>query len=174
MKAARWSIFASLVALVIVVASCTESTAPVTFQPPSQSLIGELGRRTGLLSCRPLPAATASTEIGRSGGVIQVGPHTLVVPPGALERDTRITAVIPANSNINVVQFAPEGLEFERSAALTMSYSNCNLLGLLLPKRIAYIDGLGGILEYLLSLDDLLSKKVTGRLRHFSGYAVAW
>jgi hypothetical protein len=30
------------------------------------------------------------------------------------------------------------------------------------------------ILEYLLSLDNLWRKKVTGRLDHFSEYAVAW
>jgi hypothetical protein len=55
-----------------------------------------------------------------------------------------------------------------------MSYANCNLLGLLLPKRIAYTTERYRILEYLLSIDNLLSKQVTGRLKHFSQYAVAW
>src|SRR2546426_3477487 len=34
--------------------------------------------------------------------------------------------------------FRSEGLVFRRSATLTMSYANCNLLGKILPKRIAY------------------------------------
>jgi hypothetical protein len=75
---------------------------------------------------------------------------------------------------VNFVRFKPEGLQFERSAALTMSYANCNLLGKLLPKRIAYTTDKLVILEYLLSLDLLNLKTVTGQLNHFSGYAVAW
>jgi hypothetical protein len=75
---------------------------------------------------------------------------------------------------VNRVQFAPHGIRFERPAALTMSYANCNLLGVLLPKRIAYTDNLLNILEYLLSVDDLLHRRVTGQLRHFSNFAVAW
>lgn len=55
-----------------------------------------------------------------------------------------------------------------------MSYSNCSLLGKLLPKRIAYTDDHLNILYYLLSLDNLLSKNVTGKVNHFSDYVVAW
>jgi hypothetical protein len=55
-----------------------------------------------------------------------------------------------------------------------MSYANCNLLGILLPKRIAYTTDQYRILEYLLSLDNLGARQVTGRLKHFSQYAVAW
>ena len=55
-----------------------------------------------------------------------------------------------------------------------MSYANCNLLGSLLPKRIAYTNNLLEILEYLISLDNIFLKKVTGKLDHFSGYAIAW
>jgi len=55
-----------------------------------------------------------------------------------------------------------------------MSYANCNLLGTLLPKRIAYTDDALNILSYLLSLDNLFAKKVTGKVNHFSNYAIAW
>jgi len=47
-----------------------------------------------------------------------------------------------------------------------MSYSNCSLLGKLLPKRIAYTDDNLNILTYLLSLDNLFSKRVTGKVNH--------
>ena len=63
---------------------------------------------------------------------------------------------------------------FERRAYLTMSYANCNLLGSLLPKRIAHTSDLLDILEYLLSFDNVLARKVTAGLEHFSTYAVAW
>jgi len=55
-----------------------------------------------------------------------------------------------------------------------MSYANCSLLGILLPKRIAYTDDNLNIISYLLSLDNLLAKRVTGKVNHFSEYAVAW
>jgi len=59
-------------------------------------------------------------------------------------------------------------------AVLKMSYSNCSLLGILLPKRIAYTDNNLNIISYLLSLDNLLSKYVTGKVNHFSDYVVGW
>jgi hypothetical protein len=120
-----------------------------------------------------MPTATATQTIGRWGGVLQVGPHTLVVPAGALDSAVQITATAPSG-DINLVQFKPEGLRFNRSASLTMSYANCNLLGSLLPKRIAYTSNALEILEYLLSLDNIFLKRVTGKLDHFSGYAIAW
>jgi hypothetical protein len=65
-------------------------------------------------------------------------------------------------------------LQFRTPAALTMSYANCSLLGNLLPKRIAYTTDNLQILSYLLSLDNLLSKDVTGTVNHFSAYVIAW
>jgi len=55
-----------------------------------------------------------------------------------------------------------------------MSYANCNLLGRLLPKRIAYTTNLLDVIEYLLSIDNLFTKKVTGRVPHFSEYVISW
>src|SRR5437588_446545 len=107
------------------------------------------------------------------GGVIRIGPHTLSIPAGALDAAVTITATAPSD-NVNRVRFQPEGLVFRRSAALTMSYANCNLLGTLLPKRIAYTSDALSIVSYVLSLDNLFTKYVTGRLNHFSNYAIAW
>jgi hypothetical protein len=55
-----------------------------------------------------------------------------------------------------------------------MSYRNCSLVGWLLPKHIAYVDGNLNILYYLLSLPNLLTQTVTGQVNHFSEYAMAW
>jgi len=55
-----------------------------------------------------------------------------------------------------------------------MSYANCDLLGSVVPKRIAYTSGALEILDYLPSVDDLLAQQLTGELHHFSDYAVAW
>jgi len=75
---------------------------------------------------------------------------------------------------VNAVRFQPAGLKFQRSAYLAMSYANCNLLGLLLPKQVAYVSDDLSILSLLSSFDDLLASKVTGKVNHFSNYAVAW
>ena len=84
------------------------------------------------------------------------------------------TMILPTGLGVNAVKFKPAGLQFQTAAALKMSYANCSLLGKLLPKRIAYTTDNLQILYYLLSLDNLLSKYVTGQVKHFSDYVVAW
>ena len=127
-----------------------------------------------MLKCSNLPYASSTKTIGPLGGSISAGPHTLVIPPGALLNQTTITMTAPTGLGVNAVKFQPEGLRFATPAVLTMSYSNCSLLGKLLPKRIAYTDNNLNIISYLLSLDNLLSKYVSGKVNHFSDYVVAW
>ena len=84
------------------------------------SLVGILSQHTGLLQCSPLPADSATQTIGPDGGTLQVGPHTLSIPPGALTEPVTITAVMPSDT-VNRVQFQPQGLTFQQAASLTMS-----------------------------------------------------
>jgi hypothetical protein len=130
---------------------------------------------SGLLACAPLPYAAASATIGAEGGTLVIGQHKLTVPAGALAGPVLISGEAPVGT-VNSVKLLPEGLQFAagKPAKLTLSYSNCPLLGSLLPKRVAYTTDLLGILSYLPSLDDLLGRTVTGSLKHFSRYAVAW
>ena len=173
MKAVR--ALAALVLVCLLSPSCGEApTTPTTEVQQPEALIGSLLEPTGLLQCSALPYATSTRTIGSEGGSISVGPHTLVIPPAALSQPTAITMTLPTGLGVNAVRFAPEGLQFRRPAALTLSYTNCSLLGNLLPKRIAYVDGDRNILEYLLSLDNLWAKRVTGKVDHFSDYVVAW
>lgn len=170
MKAVR--ALALLLVICLVAPSCGE---PPTIPAPEASLIGEVLAPTDLLKCSDLPSAASSTQtIGILGGTISAGPHTLVIPPGALRGPTTITMTVPTGRGVNAVQFQPEGLQFLTPATLTMSYTNCSLLGNVLPKRIAYTDDNLKILYYLLSLDNLLGKRVTGNVSHFSDYVIAW
>ena len=170
MKAVR--ALAVAVLALLAVASCSEPTS--NNNAPQADLIGSLLKPTGLLQCSALPAATSSATIGAAGGTISAGPHSLYIPPGALSAPTTITMTVPTGLGVNAVQFQPAGLQFAKPAALTMSYANCSLLGKLLPKRIAYTSDDLSILSYLLSLDNILSKRVTGQVNHFSDYVVAW
>jgi len=171
MKATRLVVVALCLSLALACGDHIPTAAP---QAPEASLLGSLLGPTGLLKCSSLPYAQSAATIGPSGGTISAGPHTLVIPPGALLSPTNITMTVPTGLGVNAVKFQPEGLRFLSPAVLSMSYSNCSLLGYVLPKRIAYTDDNLHILSYLLSLDNLLSNRVTGKVNHFSDYVVAW
>ena len=175
MKAARCLVVVFVVCELVFSSGCGDRMPTAPQSPaPSADLIGSLLGATGLLKCSNLPYATTTQTIGSGGGTLSVGPHTLVIPPGALAQPTTITMTLPTGLGVNAVQFQPAGLRFQKPAALTMSYANCSLLGKLLPKQIAYTTDNLQILYYLLSLDNLLSKYVTGQVNHFSTYVVAW
>ncbi|SRR5258706_4295544 len=125
-----------------------------------------------LLACSPLDYDSVTQTIGPLGGTIKVGPHTFTVPAFALDSSVSITAVVPSDS-VNRVLFQPDGLQFNLPASLTMSYANCGILGLT-PMRIVQIDSSLGILGVLQSVDHLFARSVTGKIPHFSDYAVAW
>src|SRR2546426_4152801 len=174
MKARR--LLVAPVLLLVAALACTDRipTSVPAAPAPDASLIGGLLGATGLLKCSSLPYASQTKTIGPLGGTISAGPHTLVIPPGALSSPTAITMTAPTGLGVNAVKFQPEGLRFTAPAVLTMSYANCSLLGILLPKRIAYTDDNLNIISYLLSLDNILSKRVSGKVNHFSDYVVAW
>ena len=162
--------------LLVTVWSCRiENSTGVATSAPQVSA-GLVGNLVGtLVQCSPLPYAQNSKVIGPAGGDLQIGPHVLHVPAGALSQSVLITGQAPT-AYVNSVQLSPQGLQFAagKPASLTLSYANCNLLGSLAPKRVAYTtDGLQ-IISYLPSIDNLLSKQVTGQIQHFSRYAVAW
>jgi len=175
MRSARQLTAALLVAVAAFTISCSDRgmpTAPAT--PPQADLVGSLLQETGLLKCSPLPYDSVTAVIGPTGGTITVGPHTLAIPYGALSAPTTITGTLPQGQGVNAIRFYPQGLQFARPASLTMSYANCNLLGSLAPKQIAYTTDALTILSYLLSIDNLFTRKVTGQVNHFSEYVVAW
>ena len=93
---------------------------------PHSALIGGPLAPTGVLTCQPLPYDSATQTIGPEGGTIQIGAYSLVIPAGALAAPTMITAVA-ASGPVNAVRFQPEGLQFEQTAYLTMSYANCEI-----------------------------------------------
>jgi hypothetical protein len=169
----------------LLVAGCRELDAPTApsapagpaAQPLLGGLVGTVTKTTQkltatLLMCQPLPAARVEQRVGPAGGVLQVGPHRLAIPRGALSRQVTITAEVPSD-RVNSIRFSPEGLRFAQPAQLTMSYANCNL-AILLPKRIVYTTESLSLLEILRSVDNVGQKTVSAPLDHFSRYAVAW
>jgi hypothetical protein len=145
-------------------------TAPVV-AAPSASIV-DLLKNLHLLSCSTQPYAVATQTVGPQGGVIVVGTHRLVIPADALLQTVTVTAEQVPGS-VNSVRFSPEGLRFERPAALTLSYSNCSLL-LSVLKKVVYTDEQLRILQLLPSIDLRLDQAVSAPISHFSRYAVAW
>ena len=196
MKRSTGSLKALLIAVLLAVPmGCDAPAAPEqTLQPPIQpqaSLLGGVvGGVTGVvggvvgvvvdvasallspLVCPTNDSYTATRTIGRNGGTLKVGPHTLTIPYGALSQDTRITATAPRGSYAEV-QFQPHGLTFKRDVTLSVSYAKCGLLQKNNPPVIVYADDDRNILEILKSTLDTRQKTVTGKTDHFSSYILA-
>lgn len=167
--------------LAVAAAGCFADMGPTAISTPdvpesSGNLLGGLtGVLSPLLSCAPQPYAADTEMVGPTGGTLQIGPHRLVIPAGALSQTVRIIGDAPSDTVVSV-RFQPEGLQFNAAhpPRLTLDYSSCGLVSNLLPKRIAYTSDQLDILSYLLSVDDLLHERVSADLVHFSRYAVAW
>jgi len=172
-----------LAAMLTAGVSCTSSDSLGPSEPAAPEmagtdqdalLLGDLLKSLSdlrLLGCSTQPYVSVTKVVGTAGGTIVVGTHTLVIPAGALTKSYTIRAEQVQN-RVNSVRFSPEGLRFGKPAKLTMSYGNCSPL--LVLKRVVYTDELLRILELIPSLDNLRTKTVTGDIRHFSRYAVAW
>lgn len=164
---------------------CSEAgapTSPKTAPPPDASLIdvvhGLLGVTKGvtdllgdLLVCTLQPENQNSATIGPNGGTINFGPHSLVVPKGALKVPTRITADAVRGYHSRV-EFSPSGLQFAQPATLTLSYAQCAP-----PKgavQVVYMKSDTTITETEPSHDYRDKRWVSATIKHFSSYAVAY
>jgi hypothetical protein len=124
-----------------------------------------------LYRCETPDFGSVSKVIGREGGEIVVGPHSLRIPGDALREDVTITATANADQYVRV-ELQPHGLAFEKPVALTLSYAHCGAP----PPRgryVAYVDDLGNVLELLDVNFHRSGTEVETRLKHFSGYAIA-
>jgi hypothetical protein len=181
--------FASLFAIAlaaVMLTSCADDHALPTAPPPSvapnPSLVGDLvGGVTdvvggvadglGLVSCNVKKTHTASATIGKEGGTLKIGPHRLTIPKDALKKNVRISAVAPKGKYVQI-KFEPEGLEFRRKTALTMSYAECSLLSPL-HLKIVYVNDQLQILEVLPTVTSVLTRTATAPIDHFSRYMLA-
>jgi hypothetical protein len=112
-----------------------------------------------------------SQYVGRWGGTIRLprAGLTVTVPPGALDRPTRITVRAPAGDLLGY-EFAPHGLEFDRPVILTQEVSRRMAAEGL---EVVYFEGdlqpTVGVLE-VLPVATFRDQAVFA-IEHFSGYA---
>jgi len=187
----RFHLRSILAAIVLaIVSACVSADSPSAPPPPppqanliggllgtvTETVNGTVGTVGGVVEnlLSPYPCTTTgygsvTRTVGPAGGIIVIGPHTLAIPPFALNQNVTITATAPAGRMLRV-DFEPEGLRFARPTALTMSYRACANPPVL--PRVVYIDDKLNLLEVLPSVNSLFTRSVTAKLNHFSGYAV--
>jgi hypothetical protein len=116
-----------------------------------------------------------------------------VIPPGALDRPTVITAEAPTSLEV-LVEFRPHGLQFLKRPTVTLDYDHCSRPDWL-EERVAYLGsshqasadiGEGDdddddydesddeVLEWPESHDRGSDRQVDALINHFSRYAVAF
>lgn len=167
------SVITSLAAILILAAGCGEQSPTATqLEPTTISASrggdgGAIGRHAKMVK-RHHRAGHFAQTIGRRGGTLHFGIGTLVIPPGALRGDVRITADV--NGEDLAVQFQPHGLRFRRGhePTLTFDYRGAKLdqSGL----QVLYVDDSDTILETLSTENDTAREMASTRLQHFSGY----
>jgi hypothetical protein len=169
----------ALLAGTVAILSCGEPSSPLPAgqasldaspSPDASDQARKAVHDARLARCRPMPEARGTGTIGKEGGVIQVGPHTLTIPPGALRRTVTITGTAPSDT-VGRIQFQPEGLRFKKTVALAMSYENCEVYEHK-QLQMVYTDDSLVILEHVQS--KVRGSSVVGEIEHFSNYALSW
>lgn len=172
----------------LVLGSCADRTPPTgPAAEPSASLLGGvlnlLAPVEVLERTRPLDEQVVSAVVGSEGGVLKLDDAglELIIPAGALRRNTRITITSPAGDLVGY-HFEPHGLEFRKPVRLNQNLNNTevspSLLSLVGADLVgAYFEG-----ELLPEIDplELLDVTLFGEdhvatleIRHFSGYVIA-
>ena len=159
--------------------SPTQPLAPTTAAPTqSKDVVGDLlgdlglGGKPNLFVCQGNGGPyKGSGTVGIWGGQIQIGPHSLTVPPFAVFQNTTITGTTIPGDTIGIV-FGPQGQKFLLPPTLSLDYSHCQNQ----PSGPLSIDLLDNLLQTILDLLPSLDNgngKVTAPIWHFSVYAAA-
>ncbi len=163
--------------------------------PASQDLLGGLlgtvtavtnslglTNANGVLRTTPLEESiTVRKTIGRMGGVLSIPAAgvSVIVPYGALDRDTEITMTARAGFLL-AYDFEPHGVTFKVPLVFNQSLTGTNV-GLLSPLSLQlgyYSDPslLGKttalVSEVIGGLTSILTRTFTAPIKHFSGYVV--
>jgi hypothetical protein len=167
-------------AVALAACSSVDSTAPTARAPQQQASfdaggIPHNGGGKGPKSEHPSPAScvvssplSGSARIGPLGGILDVGPHHVIVPPGALGKTVTLTGFVPAGNKLQI-ELGPEGLEFNRPALLILDTSGCSNLPATL--YIDYVDQDGNLLQRIQAVFSAVLHIIVAPIEHFSIYA---
>jgi hypothetical protein len=163
-----------------VLAACGDQNPTAPPSPPAEPENLLFFSPPKLLQCPSTETQTLTVPIGIDGGTISIGGTKVVFPAGALLGPTNVTLTIPASPYVEIdIQTDGQNkfLEPLLRPIVTISYARCgNRLDLLFrPLSAWYIDSeTKALLEKQISLDNKLTRTVTFRASHFSGWAIAF
>jgi hypothetical protein len=123
------------------------------------------GQQTALACAVPAPLY-GQAAIGPNGGELDVGPHRLIVPPGALTETVVLSGTVPAGNSI-LIDFAPHGLQFKKPAGLILDASSCGNV-----PNVLYLDEQGNIAERITATFSNWWHTIAAPLDHFSTYMI--
>lgn len=110
--------------------------------------------------------------IGPAGGTVVFGPHSLIVPAGALSTPTPITAATLHGDTL-AVTFGPSGLQFKQPATLVLSYQHCTVKPTDTLSIVLVNNQMTEMIQMVPSRDKKLKQAVEGLIQHFSVYAAS-
>lgn len=130
---------------------------------------------------QPNNLTRASATISSAGGYINVGHTQLVIPAGAVEADTKITAElqefpenIPGAKHLGKgVRFSPEGLQFLIPAELLLCYDSAATSGLNESSAMVYYRDENDNAVAIAGTVDPIRRCVKSHIEHFSSYVGA-
>jgi hypothetical protein len=125
---------------------------------------GQGSASTKPLACTVDAPLTGSALIGPRGGELDVGPHRLIIPPGALDSTTLVSGSVPQGSTLRI-DFQPEGLHFRKPAGLILDASSCGAV----PNAL-YLDEVDGLVEEIDAVYSAWWHTIAAPIDHFSGY----
>lgn len=145
-------------------ASGDRSTAPGSIGAPHIIANG-----SDLRGCTPRDPQFGTATIGPSGGELDIGPHRLIIPPGALLQTTEISGTVREDTPTPTVDFQPHGLQFKKPAGLILDASNCTDV-----PDVVYLNEIDGPSDPILAVYSNWWHTIAAPINHFSGYAVAF
>jgi hypothetical protein len=149
-----------------------------SFGGKAPTLTGAAAETDALLACPSTVTTTGTAVIGRKGGVVRAAGSELIVTPGAVDRPTKFTFVVPASPVVEVDIRAGEAehFEFKRPVLVSIDYSRCAESALPKTSLAAwYIDPSSrDALGVMGGVDDRKHRRLTFLTDHLSGYAVAY
>jgi hypothetical protein len=154
------------------------SEARIAAFRPTTPMLAAAAETDALLACPSTVAASGSAVIGRNGGVVRAAGSELLVTPGAVDRPTRFTMVVPASPvmEVEITAGDAEHYEFKRPVLVSIDYSRCAASALPKTSLAAwYIDSrTRDALGVMAGFDDRKHRRLSFLTNHLSGYAVAY